>query len=66
VISRGNWTVEDSQVIRCSYGAASNGADFLIASQVPVWQNGTPSSTTGVFPTVGTQHRNVTVRNTLF
>lgn len=66
VVSRGNWTLENSQVLGCSYGAASNGADVYFAAQVPAWEGGRPSSTKGIVPTVGTQHRNVTVRGVTF
>ena len=65
-IWRGNWTVSDSTVTDCNYGAAKSAADIYVASQVPVWQHGKPSSNAGKTPTSGTQHRNVTVRNVAF
>ena len=59
--------MRDSAVVQCNYGAGGKqAADIFVASQVPVWKDGKPSSTVGKTPTTGIQHRNVTIRNVSF
>lgn len=65
VISRGNWTIENTLIQGVNYGPAQMPGDIFMAAQVPTWQNGAPTTNGG--PAMqGQQSFNVTVRNVTF